>query len=126
MAAGVCWNAGNVCCILAVTDPHVGMAVAMPIMQARGACRGTYGRRPAGKGPLACARVLAPAACTSAAASTTAPSARPAQAGLFVAGCWGIALHREIRGTIALALWGCSGAALVAGAALLADAKGGD
>lgn len=43
-----------------------------------------------------------------------------------MAGCWGIALHREIRGSSALALWGCSGAALVAGAALLADAKGGD
>lgn len=68
------------CCILAVTDPHVGLAVAMPSMQA----------------------------------------------GLLVAGCWGIALHREIRGRRALALWGVSGAALVAGTALLADAKGGD
>lgn len=68
------------CCILAVTDPRVGMSVAMPIMQA----------------------------------------------GLLVAGCWGILLHREIRGWPALALWAASGAALVAGAALLADAKGGD
>lgn len=33
MAAGFCWNAGNCCCILAVTDPRVGLAVAMPIMQ---------------------------------------------------------------------------------------------
>jgi hypothetical protein len=33
MAAGVVWQLGNACCIAAVTNPHVGLAVAMPIMQ---------------------------------------------------------------------------------------------
>ena len=41
MAAGVVWQLGNACCIAAVTNPHVGLAVAMPIMQVgrlMGAC----------------------------------------------------------------------------------------
>lgn len=35
MAAGATWMTGNVLSILAVTNPGVGLAVAMPIMQAR-------------------------------------------------------------------------------------------
>lgn len=42
-----------------------------------------------------------------------------------MAGCWGILLHREIRGCRALTVYFVSGSALVAGAALLAAAKGG-
>ncbi|PSC71282.1 sugar transport [Micractinium conductrix] len=79
MAAGVCWNCGNAACIAAVTDPGVGLSVAMPIMQC----------------------------------------------GLFVAGLWGIFLFGEIRGGGPLALYWASGGTLVAGAALLAAAKGG-
>lgn len=33
LLAGVIWNTGNVCSILAVQDPEVGLAVAYPIMQ---------------------------------------------------------------------------------------------
>lgn len=79
LAAGAVWNAGNTCCIAAVTNPQVGLAVAMPVMQA----------------------------------------------GLFVAGLWGICLYREIRGARALAAYWCSGAVLVLGVALLAAAKRG-
>jgi glucose uptake protein GlcU len=77
MAAGLVWNLGNLACILAVTDKHVGLAVAMPIMQC----------------------------------------------GLFVAGIWGIVLFREVQGARALALYWLSGGVLIAGAALLANAK---
>lgn len=33
MAAGLVWQGANICCILAVTNKHVGLAVATPIMQ---------------------------------------------------------------------------------------------
>ncbi|KAL4426522.1 hypothetical protein ABPG77_008380 [Micractinium sp. CCAP 211/92] len=82
MAAGAAWMTGNVLSILAVTNPGVGLAVAMPIMQAR-------------------------------------------ECGLFVAGLWGIFLFHEVRGRRMLALYWASGLTLVAGAALLAAAKGG-
>ncbi|KAI7841935.1 hypothetical protein COHA_004462 [Chlorella ohadii] len=45
------------------------------------------------------------------------------QCGLFVAGIWGITLFQEIRGAQTLALYWLSGSVLVAGAALLANAK---
>ena len=57
MAAGILWNAGNCCCILAVTDPHVGLAVAMPIMQCGLFVAGAWGivlyREVRGPRPLA-------------------------------------------------------------------------
>jgi glucose uptake protein GlcU len=33
MCAGAVWSAGNTACIAAVTNPAIGLAVAMPIMQ---------------------------------------------------------------------------------------------
>lgn len=50
------------------------------------------------------------------------PSPSP-QCGLFVAGIWGIVLFREVQGARALALYWLSGGVLIAGAALLANAK---
>jgi glucose uptake protein GlcU len=49
--SGAIWNLGNICSVVAVQDPGVGLAIAYPIMQC----------------------------------------------GLFVAGLWGIFLHKELQ-----------------------------
>ena len=33
IASGTCWNLGNMCSIIATTDPQVGLSIAYPIMQ---------------------------------------------------------------------------------------------
>ena len=33
IASGTCWNLGNMCSILATTDPQVGLSIAYPVMQ---------------------------------------------------------------------------------------------
>ena len=33
IVSGAIWNAGNICSIVATNDPHVGLAIAYPIMQ---------------------------------------------------------------------------------------------
>jgi glucose uptake protein GlcU len=121
MAAGVVWQLGNACCIAAVTNPHVGLAVAMPIMQ--------VGRRVFNllDDCLFAAQHLAgvPAPGSRLYFSSLDAPPCPLQCGLFVAGVWGIALFREITGWRALATYWVSGVLLVAGAGLLAAAKGG-
>lgn len=130
MAAGLVWNLGNIACIMAVTDPHVGLAIAMPIMQVGGvmqrlgaercSCTCCYSRL-----HLCCTwrRAERPAACQPT-HGFRCPCAPPClQTGLFVAGIWGICLLGEIRGPRSLALYWLSGGLLVGGAALLAGAK---
>lgn len=55
-AAGVVWNCGNVCSILATQDPSVGLAVAYPIMQLGLFVAGAWGialfGEVQGRGPL--------------------------------------------------------------------------
>ena len=33
IASGTCWNLGNMCSIIATTDPQVGLSIAYPVMQ---------------------------------------------------------------------------------------------
>jgi len=33
IASGTCWNLGNMCSIIATTDPEVGLSIAYPVMQ---------------------------------------------------------------------------------------------
>ena len=133
MAAGLVWNLGNLACIMAVTDKRVGLAIAMPIMQVCAAylvvnasphseCECWSGQAERARNHAALAMCIRASASKSKSLNKTPP--KPCvQCGLFVAGIWGITVFQEIRGAQTLALYWLSGGVLVAGAALLANAK---